>query len=196
MSRLGDHCHTVISRCCNGAGKIQLDLRGVAVIIWRGGLYRPTFVICPAAIRLFHDHVTAAQTGGTRTPLKEKLRLKRVSADRNAGLNCKQWGERDESIEGIVNIVPVRSIRQYPLPLVNSDDDSIADDEWVMRIIHTINSEAAHFVPIIRPMIPQTGFQTGTSSSNSLMIVERYGNVRRLTQLVLELVEHPEFPDD
>ena len=93
------------------------------------------------------------------------------------------------TVAGIVNIVPVRSIRQYPLPMVNSDDDSIADDEWVMRIIHTKNTEAVYFVPILRPMIPQAGFLAGTPSSNSLMIIDRYGNVRRLTEIVREIDE-------
>jgi len=87
----------------------------------------------------------------------------------------------------IVNIVAGRSIRAYPLPIVNEDDDSIDGEEWVTRVIHLKNAPAAHLVPIMRPIMPSAGHLAANPESNTIMMVDRYANVKRITQMILEM---------
>jgi general secretion pathway protein D len=89
-------------------------------------------------------------------------------------------------IEGRVNIVPVHEIRNYPLPMVQNEDPSIAADEWVTRVL-TTNAQAALFVPILRPLLPAAAHLAAMPEQNKLLIVDRYANVRRITQLVRSL---------
>lgn len=93
------------------------------------------------------------------------------------------------SIGGVTSIVPVAAIRQYALPLLFDDDDSILDEEWVTRVIHSQNAAAAAamMVPIMRPLLPKQGHMAAHPTSNSIIIVARYANVRRITKMILEL---------
>ncbi len=91
------------------------------------------------------------------------------------------------TIGGHVNVIPVRYVRQHSLPIVNEDTMDIADDEWVTRVIQLQNGSAAHFVPILRPILPQAGHLVANAQSNSLLIVDRYANVKRVSDLVREL---------
>src|SRR5262249_47722671 len=88
------------------------------------------------------------------------------------------------NIGGIENIVPVSLVRGYALPIVNQDSASIPDTAWVTRVFQTKNIDPAQLVPVLRPMIPQEGHLVAVSSTNSLIIVDRYANVRRMQQLV------------
>jgi len=91
------------------------------------------------------------------------------------------------TVEGTVSIVPVASIRQYALPVVKKDDDTIADDEWVMRTIISERISAPMLVPIVRPLMPSAGLVAGIPESNALIVIARYANVRRITQLVHDM---------
>ena len=88
-------------------------------------------------------------------------------------------------IEGRVNIVSVFEIRAYPLPFVNTDDPKIAADEWVSRIV-TTTGEAAMLVPILRPLLPQQA-HLAAFPPNKLLVVDRYANVKRITEMVRQL---------
>jgi general secretion pathway protein D len=89
-------------------------------------------------------------------------------------------------LAGRVNIVPDANARAMPVRLVQRDDDSIPDDEWVTRIIEVPN--AAQLVPILRPLLPQAAHLAATQSEegdgSKLIIVDTYANVRRMTELV------------
>ncbi len=87
----------------------------------------------------------------------------------------------------IVNIVAGRSIRAYPLPIVNEDDDSIDGEEWVTRLVFLKNAPAAHLVPIMRPIMPTAGHLAANPDSNTIMIVDRYANVKRITEMMLAM---------
>ena len=87
----------------------------------------------------------------------------------------------------IVNIVAGRSIRAYPLPIVNEDDDSIDGEEWVTRLVYLKNAPAAHLVPIMRPIMPTAGHLAANPESNTIMIVDRYANVKRITEMMLAM---------
>lgn len=93
----------------------------------------------------------------------------------------------------IVNIIPVATIRQAPLPLLANDSSAVHDEEWVTQIIKLENTSAAHFVPILRPLLPQQGHLVAHKGSNSMMIADRYGNVRRIIAIV-SAMDHQAVP--
>jgi type II secretory pathway component GspD/PulD (secretin) len=88
-------------------------------------------------------------------------------------------------IQGRVNIVSVFEIRAYAVPFANTDDPKIADDEWVTRVL-TTTGEAAQLVPILRPMLPQQA-HLAANPPHKLIIVDRYSNVKRITEIVRQL---------
>ena len=94
------------------------------------------------------------------------------------------------TVQGVVNIVPVRNVRNYPLPVLYEDDSTIADDEWVTRIMRPKRAGAAMMVPILRPLVPRQGYLSGNPQSNTLMIVARYANARRIAEMVQDMDEH------
>jgi len=89
--------------------------------------------------------------------------------------------------DDVISIVNVATIRQYPLPVLYEKDESIDDEEWVTMVIEVQNAEATMFVPILRPMLPQPGHMVAHSDSNTLTIVDRYGNVERVLELIRKL---------
>jgi general secretion pathway protein D len=86
--------------------------------------------------------------------------------------------------DGIVNIVPVGIVRQYPLPVLFEADDSVHDEEWVTWIVQTRNASPQSVVPIIRPIMPQAGHFAADPGSQSILIVDRYGNAKRIVALI------------
>ncbi len=90
-------------------------------------------------------------------------------------------------IDGRVNIVPESLARTMPVPLVNEDDPEIADDEMVSRVIQMTTMSAPQLVPILRPLLPQYAHLAALPEQNVLVIVDRYANVKRLTEIVLAL---------
>jgi general secretion pathway protein D len=95
---------------------------------------------------------------------------------------------------GVVNIVPTANVRTYASPLVNKDDGSIADDEWVTRVIPVKQTEAAQLVPILRALLPVEAHLAAMSPSRSIVMVDRYANVKRITAIVQELDVAPKKP--
>jgi len=94
------------------------------------------------------------------------------------------------TVHGVVNVVPVGAIRRYPLPMLYEDDETIADDEWVTRIMRPKKAAANMMVPILRPLLPQQGFLSAHPQSNTLMAVARYANARRIAEMVHEMDKH------
>jgi type II secretory pathway component GspD/PulD (secretin) len=89
-------------------------------------------------------------------------------------------------IEGKVNIVPAYDVRSYATPIVPNDDNRIAADEWVTRILVTTNVDAPFLVPILRPLLPQEA-HLAAMAPNRLIIMDRYANVKRITAIVKSL---------
>ncbi len=87
--------------------------------------------------------------------------------------------------EGRVNIVPDAEIR-FHAPVVTQDDASIPADLFVTRVLTTTNVEAAFLVPILRPLLPQAAHFAAMPSSR-LIVMDRYANVRRITEIVRSL---------
>ena len=74
--------------------------------------------------------------------------------------------------------------RQNPSPVLTELDASIADSEWVTMIIKVENGDAKMFVPILRPLVRRNGHLVAHPLSNHLVMVESYGNVRRIVEIV------------
>jgi len=87
--------------------------------------------------------------------------------------------------EGHVNIVPDAEIR-FHAPVVPQDDASIPADLFVTRVLTTTNIEAAFLVPILRPLLPQAAHLAAMPPSR-LVVMDRYANVRRITEIVRSL---------
>jgi general secretion pathway protein D len=95
-------------------------------------------------------------------------------------------------IGGRVNILPDVSARSVPGRLLQRDDSSVPDDEWVTRVITVSNVNAALLVPILRPMMPQAAHLAAAGPPeqlDKLIVVDTYANVRRITELVRTLTE-------
>jgi general secretion pathway protein D len=90
-------------------------------------------------------------------------------------------------IEGRVNIVLDAEVRFLPAPLAQTDDSSIAGDEWVTRVLKTTNVGAAQLVPILRPLMPQAAHLAAHSDTNQLILMDRYANIQRITAIVRSL---------
>jgi type II secretory pathway component GspD/PulD (secretin) len=97
-------------------------------------------------------------------------------------------------IEGSVLIVPVDDVRQLPTRIVQNDDRNVPDDEWVTRVVTVKSDMAARLVPVLRPLLPRaahlSAFVGGEGATESkLVIVDRFANVRRITELVEALTQ-------
>lgn len=89
------------------------------------------------------------------------------------------------TIDGIVNIVTESQIREYPIPMVNNDDTATADDEWVSRIVHMKNANQAQLaVPALRALMPEHAYMVQVPKQNAILLVDRYGNIRRMTEIL------------
>jgi general secretion pathway protein D len=87
--------------------------------------------------------------------------------------------------EGYVNVVPDANIR-FHAPLVQTDDASIPAELYVTRVLTTA-SNPAFFVPILRPLLPQAAHLASHSESNQLIVMDRYENIKRITEIVRAL---------
>jgi general secretion pathway protein D len=89
-------------------------------------------------------------------------------------------------INGRINIVPLSEIRSLPTPIVQADHDELAPDEWITRIVTVKNVSSAGLVPILRPLLPQSA-HLAALPPNHLIVVDQYGNVKRITAIVKAL---------
>jgi general secretion pathway protein D len=84
---------------------------------------------------------------------------------------------------GYVNVSPIANARQEPSPLLTGKD-SHPDAEVVTTVIKLKNVPAAQLVPIMRPLIPQYGHLAALPCSNRLILVDTFGNVKRLEAVI------------
>jgi general secretion pathway protein D len=91
-------------------------------------------------------------------------------------------------IGGRVNVVPDANARFMPVRLLQRDDPSVPDDEYVTRIITVPN--AAQLVPVLRPLMPQSAHLAalmppdGGAEGGKLILFDTYANVRRMTEII------------
>jgi general secretion pathway protein D len=87
----------------------------------------------------------------------------------------------------IVTIVPIGIVRQLPLPVIEEEDDAMNDEEWVTWMVFVDKALASELVPILRPMMPPEGHLAANPPSNGIVIVDRYGNAKRIVALIREM---------
>lgn len=87
---------------------------------------------------------------------------------------------------GYFRVVPLAEVRDAPLPLV-SDNDTLPGDQYVAAVFHVRSLPAGWLIPILRPMVPQWGHLVAMPCDNSLIIVDRFANVRLLESIVKAL---------
>jgi len=91
------------------------------------------------------------------------------------------------TVGDITNIVVAPRVRQYALPIIYEDDDSIDAYEWVTRVVEVENAQATQMVPILRPMVPQMGHLVAHADSNTVIIGARYDNAKRLADIIAQI---------
>ena len=89
--------------------------------------------------------------------------------------------------EGHVNIVPDAEHSLPSDPVVQADDASIPADEFVTRVLTVTNIEAPALIPILRPLLPQAAHLAAMGTTNRLIIMDRYANVQRITEIIRSL---------
>jgi len=85
-----------------------------------------------------------------------------------------------------LTVIQEPNARVMPTRILQTDDPSVSDHEIVSRVI-PVGERAEELVPILRPLIPQFGHLA--AAAGSLVIVDRYDNVRRITALTNEIIE-------
>ncbi|MCK4834572.1 MAG: type II secretion system protein GspD, partial [Gammaproteobacteria bacterium] len=83
----------------------------------------------------------------------------------------------------VIKIVPAVNAKQGPLPL-STNKDRFADDELVTKIIRLDHVPASQLVPILRPLVPQQGHLAAYNPTNTLIITDHAGNIKRLMKII------------
>jgi len=87
------------------------------------------------------------------------------------------------STGSVIKIVPEVNAKQGPLPL-SSSRDNYASDELITKIIRLDHVPASQLVPILRPLVPQQGHLAAYNPTNTLIITDHAGNIRRLLKII------------
>jgi general secretion pathway protein D len=87
---------------------------------------------------------------------------------------------------GYVTVIPDTGARVMPTPLV-SGKETHPDAEFVSAIITVKSIQAAHLVPILRPLLPQSAHLAALPCVNKLVMVDTFANVRRIESLIASL---------
>ena len=83
----------------------------------------------------------------------------------------------------VIKIVPEVNAKQGPLPL-SSNKEKYAHDELITKIIRLDHVPASQLVPILRPLVPQQGHLAAYNPTNTLIITDHAGNIRRLMKII------------
>jgi general secretion pathway protein D len=87
---------------------------------------------------------------------------------------------------GYVLVLPDANARQIAQPLLTKGQ-TFPDAQIVNDVIQIQNGPAGFLVPILRPLLPQYAHLAAAYCSNTLLITDRYANVKRIEALVKTL---------
>src|SRR5580693_6071909 len=93
----------------------------------------------------------------------------------------------------VIKIVPNTDARQLP-SLDLPANVSSTSDEMVTQIITMKNISAAQLVPLLRPLIPQSGHLAAYPNGNMLIISDRASNVARIMKIIERMDESGDEP--
>ncbi|WP_040404781.1 secretin N-terminal domain-containing protein, partial [Ectothiorhodospira sp. PHS-1] len=85
--------------------------------------------------------------------------------------------------DGVIKLVPDAIAKQAEVPTA-SERSPLQGDEYVTRVISVTHVDAAQLVPILRPLIPQSGHLAASPESNTLVISDTAANVNRLVGII------------
>lgn len=88
---------------------------------------------------------------------------------------------------GLVTVVPDANARQLATPVYADPGFTARDGEIVTLLVTPRNVCAPHLVPVLRPLMPQAAHLAALPQTNSLIINDRAGNVRRIAGMVEQL---------
>lgn len=84
---------------------------------------------------------------------------------------------------GYVRIVPTANVRQLPVPTVTGNKQ-YGDSEVVTQVLTIKSIPAGQLVPMLRPLLPQAAHLAAFPCTNTLLMVDRYANVKRIESIV------------
>ncbi|MGF1643536.1 MAG: type II secretion system secretin GspD [Thiotrichales bacterium] len=93
----------------------------------------------------------------------------------------------------VIKIVPDVNAKQGPVPTV-STPGAQGTDEIVTQVIQVNHVPSAQLVPILRPLIPQQGQLAAFQPSNTLLISDYAGNVKRMAEIIRR-IDRPDQDD-
>ena len=96
-----------------------------------------------------------------------------------------------QEANGLIAIVPEGTARQRPQPVLSEPNGNVGKDEFVTRSLDVAPLDAAQLVPVLRPMMPQEAHLVAVAQTNTLIIVDRYDNVRRIEAVINDLRKRP-----
>lgn len=88
--------------------------------------------------------------------------------------------------DGVVKLVPDALAKQAEVPTVTRPTER-RGDEYVTRVISVTHVDAAQLVPILRPLVPQSGHLVASAESNVLIVSDSAANVERIADLVARI---------
>lgn len=88
---------------------------------------------------------------------------------------------------GVVIVLPDVNGRQMPIPVTTGIAANTPDYELVTLVVQAKNACAAQLVPVLRPMMPQAAHMAAVVQTNSLILVDRAANLRRIVDMVERL---------
>ena len=92
----------------------------------------------------------------------------------------------------VVNIIPLPLVRSYPMLTLNARDlekTHLPDDQVISVLIHVEHIDGTKLVPLLRPLMPQWGQLSAATETNTLIMTDRFANVRRIADIVHRLDE-------
>lgn len=90
----------------------------------------------------------------------------------------------------VIKIVPEVNAKQGPLPL-STKPGNYSADELITKIIRLDYVPASQLVPILRPLVPQQGHLAAYNPTNTLIITDHAGNIKRLMKIIAD-VDRPD----
>jgi general secretion pathway protein D len=90
---------------------------------------------------------------------------------------------------GVVRVLPDANARQVPIAVGYEVPTKALDDELVTVMVQARNMCAAHAVPVLRPLMPQYAHLAAFPQTNTLIIMDRAANARRVVEMVERLDE-------
>ena len=88
---------------------------------------------------------------------------------------------------GIFAVLPDANARQLPTPVYTDAAFKAEDHELVTLLVQPKKVCAAFLVPVLRPLMPQSAHLAAEVQSNTLIINDHAGNVRRIAELAGQL---------